>query len=389
MSFSEEKSKIVLLEGTQKIGDMDIGNLRMQLDWVDSFVYLGITIFGKKKGRATLSQAPTPISSMWKAIFRLKAALDPNLKVPLEKQIKLLETDVLSIALYPAAVCDLDYKTIDKFINKQLRRLIGIRGGQSSSTFLRSELGVLPSKFLAHKRALGYLWHLFNKAWFRHHIANLDGIGPYMRLRQLAQRYKIDLLDIQICSKEGWMSKVNKAVLDVAMEDWTKLSREKRVPEPSKDFKPHKYIKLGGGLAKHGVEYRWSLVKRDYFAPVTESSDGINFEEGRCDECKTKHPQLQSAVSASVRIKCRKLCNDSFRAYRKKVLLQVSKEAEKRDVFKVLRNSTNYINTMSWPHQTSEVTRKVMILVKKSIALSKGNMESRSRIGRVLLVAKS
>jgi len=94
-------------------------------------------------------------------------------------------------------------------------------------------------------------------------------------------------------------------------------------------------------------------------------------------------------VSASVRIKCRKLCNDSFRAYRKKVLLQVSKEAEKRDVFKVLRNSTNYINTMSWPHQTSEVTRKVMILVKKSIALSKGNMESRSRIGRVLLVAKS
>jgi hypothetical protein len=389
MSFSEEKSKIMLLEGTQKEGDMDISNLHMQLDWVDSFVYLGITIFGKKKGRTTQSQAPTPISSMWKAVFRLKAALDPNLTIPLEKQIKLLETDVLSIALYPAAVCDLDYKAIDKFINKQLRRLIGIHGGQSSSTFLRSELGVLPSKFLAHKRALGYLWHLFNKAWFRHHIANLEGIGPYMRLRQLAQKYKIDLLDIQICSKEGWMSKVNKAVLEVALEDWTTLSKEKGVPEPSKDFKANKYIMLGGGLAKHGVEYRWSLVKRNYFAPATERSDEINFEEERCDECKTKHPQLQSAVSASVRIKCRKLCNDSFRVYRKKTLLQVSKEAEKREVFRVLKSSTDLINKMNWPNQTKEVTRKVMILVKKSIALSKSNMEMRTRIGRVLLVAKS
>ena len=92
-------------------------------------------------------------------------------------------------------------------------------------------------------------------------------------------------------------------------------------------------------------------------------------------------------MSASVRIKCRKLCNDSFRAYRKKTLLQVSQEAEKRDVFRVLKSSTDLINKMSWPNQTKEITRKVMILVKKSIALSKGNMETRSRIGRVLLVA--
>ena len=77
------------------------------------------------------------------------------------------------------------------------------------------------------------------------------------------------------------MSRVNKAVLEVALEDWTKLSREKGVPEPSKDFKPSKYVKLGGGLAKHGVEYRWSLVKRDYFTPITERSDAINFEDER------------------------------------------------------------------------------------------------------------
>ena len=79
--------------------------------------------------------------------LRMIELADALARQALDAQLKLINSDVLAGVIYPAAVHDLEYHQIDVFVNTLLRRLIGCASG-SSATFLRCELGLLPSKFL-------------------------------------------------------------------------------------------------------------------------------------------------------------------------------------------------------------------------------------------------
>ena len=125
---------------------------------------------------------------MWTAVYRVRFALKPHYGLPLHKQIEVINSFILSQVMYPAPVSALDYKTIDLFINRQLRKITDM-GWDCSITFLRNELGVLSSRYEANKRALSFLWHLMNETSFKNDLSELKGPGPYRRLVNLLRRW--------------------------------------------------------------------------------------------------------------------------------------------------------------------------------------------------------
>jgi hypothetical protein len=91
----------------------------------------------------------------WVSLYKTGAALSPAVPVPLAAQVQLTTADVLAGVPYPAAVHDLDCTGVDRFLASLTRRLAGCDKG-SSAAFLQCETGTLPSKFVAHRRAVQY-----------------------------------------------------------------------------------------------------------------------------------------------------------------------------------------------------------------------------------------
>ena len=110
---------------------------------------------------------------------RVKPALSPHLPLPLRNQLLLIQSDILSIALYPTAVKDLDYKSLDVFVNRLLNRITGCSQRFTSATFLRAELGVPSSKYLADMRALCYDGSWPTLAGSRTLFWPCMGMGPF------------------------------------------------------------------------------------------------------------------------------------------------------------------------------------------------------------------
>lgn len=209
-------------------------------------------------------RVPMPLARLWGCYHRIKRVLDPRLPLPLKAQILMINTDILSVAMYPAAVRDLDYAGIDRFVNRILCRITGCPQRWTSATFLRAELGLLPSKYLAHQRALMHLWHLHNEAWFRNHLADLRGVGPLRRLTNLAAQYQLDLSTIRLTSKAAWDKDVKAAVRAAACRAVNADLLVRNLPEVRDEFKAREYLRYAGALGRMGVQYRWSILQQGY-----------------------------------------------------------------------------------------------------------------------------
>jgi hypothetical protein len=133
---------------------------------------------------------------MWKAYHRVKGALGSRLPIPLRDQLLLLQADILSIALYPSPVVKMDYSTIDRFINRVLCRITGCQQRWTSACFLRTELGVPSSRYVADSRALSYYWHLTRGTWFHELLPLFQGRRPLQRYTEMAHQYNIDLTTV-------------------------------------------------------------------------------------------------------------------------------------------------------------------------------------------------
>jgi hypothetical protein len=153
MAFNASKSVLLVLKGPKQPPSRPMLLMGEPMTWQQEARYLGIIV--TRLSRPT-RKLPLVKPVMWASVFRLKRLLDPWLPIPLLTQVGLLMTDVMAGALYPAAVQDVDYDAIDVLINKQLRRLT-ITPAHASATWLRCELGVLPSRYMGHRRALQYL----------------------------------------------------------------------------------------------------------------------------------------------------------------------------------------------------------------------------------------
>jgi hypothetical protein len=260
MCFNASKCELIQLVGKQSDSQPVCRLGGTVLKWVKEVKYLGVPIV---QGRRCKLHAPLP--KMWKTYFCIRDALSSSLTMSLKHQLLLLQTSILSVALYPSAVRDMHYGEIDRFVNRCLCRIVGCPQRWTSATFLRAELGVYSSEYLAHRRALSHLWHLHNKAWFRNHLDDLTGQGPLKRLQDLARDYELDISDIREVSKDAWKARIKRVVIARAENDLNAALALKGMPiEVQPGIKRRDYIELGGGKARAGFQLRWELLHKHH-----------------------------------------------------------------------------------------------------------------------------
>ena len=265
MSFNASKSEIIQLAGKIPAIRPEVLLGGQPIQWKIEVKYLGVPIMQGRRRRV-----PMPLARLWRCYHRIKRVLDPRLPLPLQAQILMMNTDILSVALYPAAVRDLDYAGVDRFVNRILCRITGCPQRWTSATFLRAELGLLPCKYLAHQRALMHLWHLHNEAWFRNHLGDLRGAGPLRRLTNLAAQYQLDLTTIRLSSKAAWDSAVKAAVRAAACRAINPHLLQRNLPEARDEFKAREYLRYAGARGRVGVQHRWSILQQVYPRMVDE-----------------------------------------------------------------------------------------------------------------------
>jgi hypothetical protein len=379
MTFNAAKCEVMQLSGQAPeqqpvfmIGDKPI-------KWVVEFRYLGVPIFqGRKR------TVPVPTSKMWKCYHRVKRALDPKLSLPLREQLLLVQSDILGVALYPTAVRDMDYNSIDKFVNRILCRLTASSQRWTSATFLRTELGVPSSRFLAHRRELAYLWHLVHRSWFRNFLPHLRGTKPYARLINLAAQYNINTSSVHDLSKESWKNLVKKAVMSKAEEFTSQKAQKKNLPKAEQSMQCRPYVKLGGRLARFGIRYRWNILRsRHPSLGRSFRSDVAPTQQGICECCGGTH--RSSVPTPQEMMLCERMTPNSLRDYRKEVITAVAGEAKGQDLNSVL-------SSLSWKGQSQAVTRQLLALVRSLIQIDDNRRkagEKRLRAFFIKVIEKS
>jgi hypothetical protein len=288
MKFNGSKSELIQLAGkiprsrTPVLIDGD------PIPWVKEVKYLGVLI---QQGRR--KRHPAPVAKMWKSYHRIKGALSSSLPIPLKSQLLLLKTDLLAIALYPSAVVQMDYNTIDRFINRALYKMTGCPLRYTSATFLRSELGFPSSRFLADFRALSYYHHLTQETWFRHLLPNFQGVQPLERIKDLATVYKVDLCSVNEMGRGAWKEYVKTQILLVAEASINADLRTRGYPwhaEPKMAMRP--YIRDGVFHARSGLAFRWETIRScdERFVRAERDLKVI------CERCEHRHKRHSSSV---------------------------------------------------------------------------------------------
>jgi endonuclease/exonuclease/phosphatase family metal-dependent hydrolase len=316
MAFNTRKSHLLHLNGTRPDTNVVLLLSGQPLEWTQEVTYLGVAL---KRSRLPTTRLPLELPRAWASLYKAGAALSPVVPVPLAAQLRLIVTDVLAGVMYPAAVQDLDYMRIDTFVMSLIRRLTGCAAG-SSATLLRCELGVMPSRYLAHRRAVQYWLHVSHDAWFAPLLPTFRGRGPLKRLQNIAALYDLTettgISDGEPCpfDKDTWRNKVHEAVGDAAVRYLQEQTAQRGLSGP--EVAPRRngllklvarpYVREGGSLAKYGVLFRQCFLTTRFgdwdvrhHRPCPHCSSPGHFADP-CHllECVEAPPDLASVRSA-------------------------------------------------------------------------------------------
>lgn len=207
--FSVEKSKAMVLAGRNHDGDLPQIMLGPSpLEWVKSFNYLGCTILAYNK---RYKYDPCKTKSMNQVIVPIISALhhDALANLPLAQRAHALVTLAEGRSLHNAQVMDLDTKAINSYINRGLKAITGL----TDATLLRCDLGIMPAELVVHRNCLYYLWHIYNRAWFREFLPAMQHLYPVRRLTSITLQYDCIHLDMLATDTHvQWHDRVRKAV---------------------------------------------------------------------------------------------------------------------------------------------------------------------------------
>ena len=213
LTFNYGKCKLMVLSGPRvSLDQLPVLSLGGHpLEWVLQYKYLGVVLYAFNQGPARAPFDPT-------ALHRSVAPLFPFLSTQsthafhLKSRVQLLRTMTEGVVLHNAPVCDFSYRKIDAQINRWLALAAGCPRGSARATFLRCELGVLPSQLVAERDALYFLWHLCRHSWFRSFLPFFTELPLLHRLTSLVSTHGLDLCFLERCSKEEWHSAVQAAI---------------------------------------------------------------------------------------------------------------------------------------------------------------------------------
>ena len=219
LRFNVPKSKLMVLTGKLPRHQPPPAILLdgQTLDWVQEFKYLGLPIYSGlvKQPR----HSPLDMSLLNPVLYPLTSVLVPHQTAQLHllSRVRVLTTMVESKVLHNSPLLDVDYKAMDRFLNRWLAVASGMSVNAASATFLRCELGVLPSQLVADRNALYFIWHLSHQAWFREHLPQLTHLSPLSRLTNMLVTYGLSCEELYLMDLPAWRKAVKQAVLHKAL----------------------------------------------------------------------------------------------------------------------------------------------------------------------------
>lgn len=228
LCFNVPKSKLMLLAGKQpKCQPLPTILLDSQpLDWVTQFKYLGFPIYGSLVKQPRFY--PLDMSLLNPVLYPLTSVLVPQqvAQLHLLSRVRVLTTMVESKVLHNSPLLDLDYKAMDRFLNRWLAVVCGMSINASSATFIRCELGVLPAQLIAERNALYFLWHLSHESWFRHCLPQFTHLSPLVRLTNMLISYGLSCEELYVMDLPAWRKAVKQAVLHKALSFYEPKQRQ-------------------------------------------------------------------------------------------------------------------------------------------------------------------
>ena len=162
----------------------------------------------------------------------------------LSNRVDILVTMMEGKVLHNSPMADVCYRDMDKKMNKWLGNIAGLPINTTSATFLRCELGVLPSRLVAERNALYYLWHLRNETWFKDLLPSLQHLTPLSRLTGLLVGNNITFEEFhQYRDRNAWHDTVKKAVLERAQSWYDTSAHRERLPNFQFVYRGRQYLR--------------------------------------------------------------------------------------------------------------------------------------------------
>lgn len=136
------------------------------------------------------------------------------------------------------------FTDMDRKVNTWLGSIAGLPINTTSATFLRCELGVLPSQLVAERNALYFLWHLRNQTWFKDQLPTLTHLSPLSRLTELLTDTNTTLEEFHKCNDaDKWHDRVKQAVLQRACSWYNTATHSQRLSNFGFVYRGQQYLR--------------------------------------------------------------------------------------------------------------------------------------------------
>jgi len=373
------------------------------LEWVSEFPYLGMHIAEAPEYRCRIPlHIPVKehkIQGLCIALLKMFPTSARCTRVaPLAARLGVLQV-IHAKFLYQSPLLDIDYQILDRKVNRCLRRLCGLPFC-TPSVFIHAELGVWPSRFYAHQRALLFLYRLRWKYWtkegFKTWFDNPNdarippaqpppGVVPkclrpewvaggvLARFSNLLEEYKLSWGHMD-CEETNWKQRVSNAIQKAFEQECKEAAAEDQHNHPLLEF-PHAnrrprlkhVLSFGGDLALAALRMRCPRLR---LLPSYKHSD-----HGQCRYC------WDGPENGLHLVQCSKLPSSRYDPHdpkkplglyqrREKILEDISREANVPIVVRTRERMEviyNYIIQFGWPNMTKALLKRLLVFCRDLI----------------------
>jgi len=258
LQFNVPKSRVMILAGTPPPYFPDFVLSNQTIGWTNEFKYLGFPLYAYNR---TPKQLPVDLSLLNPVLFPLAPTLLPQdiTEFFLSSRVDVLLTMVEGKVLHNSPMAGISFTDMDAKVNKWLGAIAGLPINMTSATYLRCELGVLPSQLVAERNALYFLWHLRNETWFKSYLPHLQHLSPLSRLTNLLIDNNITLEEFHKYNNvDKWHKTVKKAVLERALSWYDVSAHGERIPNFGFLYRGQPYLRDDtlGELAPVAIQAR-------------------------------------------------------------------------------------------------------------------------------------
>ena len=373
------------------------------LEWVPEFPYLGMHIAeAPEYGRSLPLYIPTnehKIRGLCIALLRMFPTTARCTRVaPLAARLGVLQV-IHAKFLYQSPLLDIYYKTLDCQINRCLRRLCGLPLC-TPSVLIQADLGVWPSRYYAHQRALLFLFRLRWKYWtkdgFLTWFANPEdapvpppqpppGVVPkclrpkwasrgvLARFTNLLEEYKLKWENL-VCEEGEWKQRVSKAIQAAFEKECADAAGKLKhnhplllFPQANRRPRIKHVLSLGGDLALAALRMRCPRLR---LVPSYNRRD-----HGICRFCSHGpenglHLVMCPSLPSSPPDPSDPKKPLGLRQRREKILEDISSESKVPKVG-ATRNRMgamqNYIMEFAWPNMTPALLKRLLVFCRDLI----------------------